>query len=170
MLESGGIESRQSTHFEQREEPIVRFSRIYPPHYLAISVIIILALDVSVTDDIFTGWIPYLGLVPVLLGLCMTGYAALQFKRAKTNLVPFSESTTLVIKGLYRYTRNPMYVGMTLLLIGLAFLTNTPYGWLVVIVFPIIIHRLFIIKEEQQMIDTFGNEYLDYRERVRRWI
>jgi len=148
----------------------MKLSRIYPPHYLALSVAIILILDAFVTSYIFGGWIPYLGLIPMFLGLGVTGYAALQFRRAKTNLVPFTESTTLVIKGLYRYTRNPMYLGMELLLIGLAVYTDTPYGWLVVIIFPIIIHNLFIMKEEQQMIETFGDDYLEYRGRVRRWV
>tara|TARA_B110000211_G_C13516987_1_gene309242 strand:+ start:136 stop:327 length:192 start_codon:yes stop_codon:yes gene_type:complete len=63
-----------------------------------------------------------------------------------------------------------MYLGMELLLIGLAIYTDTSYGWLVVLGFPIIIHNLFIIKEEQQMIDTFGDGYLDYRRQVRRWV
>jgi protein-S-isoprenylcysteine O-methyltransferase Ste14 len=63
-----------------------------------------------------------------------------------------------------------MYLGMELLLIGLAIYTDTPYGWLVALIFPIVIHNLFIVKEEQQMIDTFGDDYIEYRGRVRRWI
>jgi len=148
----------------------MKLSKLYPPHYLALSIVILLVLDSTVTSYIFGGWIPYLGLAPMFVGLGITGYAALQFRRAKTNLIPFTESTTLVIQGLYRYTRNPMYVGMEMLLIGLAFYTDTPYGWVVVFIFPIIIHKQFIIKEEQQMVDTFGDDYVKYRGQVRRWI
>lgn len=148
----------------------MKLSKIYPPHYLILSIVIILTFDAFTSSYIFGGWIPYLGLIPMFLGIGVSGYAILQFRRAKTNLVPFTESTTLVIQGLYQYTRNPMYLGMELLLIGLAIYTDTPYGWLVVPIFPIIIHNLFIIKEEQQMIDTFGDDYLEYRGQVRRWI
>ena len=148
----------------------MKMSKIYPPHYLILSIVIILALDTFTSSYIFGGWVPYLGLIPMLFGISVSGYAILQFRRAKTNLVPFTKSTTLVIQGLYKYTRNPMYLGMELLLIGLAIYTDTSYGWLVVLGFPIIIHNLFIIKEEQQMIDTFGDGYLDYRRQVRRWV
>ena len=90
--------------------------------------------------------------------------------KAKTGVVPFSESTTLITEGFYKYTRNPMYVGMNSFLLGLLIILNNPLNFIFLIVFFFIVRNMFVIKEEVQMEETFGEEYLIYKDKVRRWL
>jgi protein-S-isoprenylcysteine O-methyltransferase Ste14 len=93
-----------------------------------------------------------------------------KFLKAKTGVVPFSESTTLITEGFYKYTRNPMYVGMNSFLLGLLIILNNPLNFIFLIVFFFIVRNMFVIKEEVQMEETFGEEYLIYKDKVRRWL
>ena len=81
-----------------------------------------------------------------------------------------SESTALVTDGVYAYSRNPMYLGMVMFLAGLALVMDNLLGWVVVIVFSLIIRYAFIRREELLMAQTFGDDYHAYQARVRRWI
>lgn len=116
-----------------------------------------------------TPW-SYLGILPILVGIGIAAVSANRFMRAKTGLVPFDEATTLVTGGLYRYTRNPMYLGMFLILIGVAFMMGSSGALLPVFVFMLVIRYNFVAGEERFMEGTFGQSYLDYKAKVRRWI
>ena len=83
--------------------------------------------------------------------------------------MPFDEATTLVTSGFYRYTRNPMYVGMFLMLAGVAFLMGSIGAALPVLVFILIIRNNFVMGEERFLEASFGQQYLDYKSTVRRW-
>ena len=96
--------------------------------------------------------------------------SALSFRKAETGIVPFSKSTTLVLEGFYKFSRNPMYVGMNLLLVGLIITLANLYNIVYLIAFFFIVRNLFVLKEEKQMEDTFGEEYLSYKKKVRRWL
>jgi protein-S-isoprenylcysteine O-methyltransferase Ste14 len=112
----------------------------------------------------------YLGLAPLLVGMVITGAAARAFSRAGTPIRPFERSTKLVTGGLYRYTRNPMYVGLTLMLSGTWLLLGTVSALLPIAVFIWIIQEGFIRGEERFLDEIFGEEYRGYKRRVRRWI
>lgn len=112
----------------------------------------------------------FLGRGIVLLGLAMVLWPVTQFLLAHTGLVPFSKATTLVTTGLYRFTRNPMYLGMVLMLLGAALVFGSLAALLPLPLFVIIIQRRFILGEERFLETTFGDEYRAYRQRVRRWI
>jgi len=112
----------------------------------------------------------YLGLVPLLIGIVITATAARAFSRAGTPIRPFERSTQLVTSGLYRYTRNPMYVGLTLILIGTWLLLGTASALVPIAVFIWIIQEGFIRGEERFLDEIFGEEYRGYKNRVRRWI
>ena len=84
--------------------------------------------------------------------------------------MPFSESTKLVVSGAYRFTRNPMYLGMFFCLIGVTLLVNNVVGLLVLLLFFLIIRQRFVLKEEVQMQETFGDDYAQFKARIRRWI
>ena len=145
--------------------------RLYPPHYLVLSIVAIIALDalvsVSVLEDAMALW---LGVGLLIFSLGVTASAARLFSKAGTGIVPFSESTSLVISGAYRYTRNPMYLGMFLCLVSVSLIVNNLLGLLVLLVFFRIIRDRFVIKEEAQMEETFGADYLAFKQKVRRWI
>jgi len=112
----------------------------------------------------------YLGLVPLLIGVTIAATAARLFDRAGTPKRPFERSTTLVTAGPYRYTRNPMYVGLTLILIGVWLLLGTASAALPIAIFVWIIQSRFIRGEERFLDEIFGEEYRGYKSRVRRWI
>ena len=75
-----------------------------------------------------------------------------------------------VIKGFYKYTRNPMYVGMNSFLLGLLIILNNPINFTFLVIFFFIVRNLFVVKEEVQMEETFGVDYLTYKGKVRRWL
>ena len=107
-----------------------------------------------------------------LVGAGITGLAILSFWRAHTTVNPMKPSSAsfLVTAGIYRFTRNPMYLGMLLLLVGWAlYLANV----LVVLLLPAFIlymNRFQIKPEERALTDRFGRKYLEYASRVHRWI
>jgi len=106
----------------------------------------------------------------LVIGLILAASAARLFSKAKTGIVPFSESTKLVVSGAYRFTRNPMYLGMFFCLIGVTLLVNNVVGLLVLLLFFLIIRQRFVLKEEVQMQETFGDDYAQFKARIRRWI
>ncbi len=112
----------------------------------------------------------YLGSVFILLGLAVVIRAASLFKQARTPIKPFEPMTSLVTGGPYRKTRNPMYLGMVLVLVGFAIALGSITPFLLIPEFIVVIHLLFIVNEEKQLHDTFGDDYRDYQTRVRRWI
>lgn len=109
-------------------------------------------------------------LVCVGLGISIAGVLA--FRRAKTTVNPVkaSSASSLVIQGVYRYTRNPMYVGLLLTLLAWAVFLANPLAVLWVVVFVLYITRFQIIPEERVLTSLFGTEYEAYKSRVRRWV
>ena len=114
--------------------------------------------------------VAYLGIIAVLFGITMAGISAGMFKRAGTGLEPFDEATVLVTSGFYRISRNPMYMGMFLMLLGVAFLMGSIGAVLPILIFILIIRNNFVLGEERFMQATFGQQYLQYKSEVRRWI
>lgn len=112
----------------------------------------------------------YSGIILVLSGIVVAAVSAGMFKMADTGLEPFSEATALVTSGFFRVTRNPMYMGMFLMLAGVAILMGSIGAFLPVPVFVLIIRNSFVLAEERFMEAVFGQPYLDYKSKVRRWI
>lgn len=112
----------------------------------------------------------YGGIILVLCGIVVAAVSAGMFKIADTGLEPFSEATALVTSGFFRVTRNPMYMGMFLMLGGVAILMGSVGAMLPVPVFVLIIRNSFVLAEERFMEAVFGQPYLDYKSKVRRWI
>ena len=112
----------------------------------------------------------YAGIVPVFLGIAISAVSAGLFKRAGTGILPFDEATTLVTTGFYRYSRNPMYLGMFLMLAGSAFVLGSVGAAMPVAVFVLIIRNNFVLAEERFLEAGFGRQYLDYKSTVRRWL
>lgn len=111
----------------------------------------------------------HLGWLPLALGAAAVS-ALLAFRRAGTKPEPWKPTTALVTDGPYRWSRNPMYLGMAGLYVGLAMLLGL--GWAVVL-FPAVLatmHYGVIAREERYLERLFGAAYGDYRARVRRWI
>ena len=94
------------------------------------------------------------------------------FRRAKTTVNPIKArlASALVIRGVYRYTRNPMYLGLLLTLLAWAVFLANPIAVLWVVVYVLYITRFQIIPEERVLTSLFGAEYEAYKGRVRRWV
>jgi protein-S-isoprenylcysteine O-methyltransferase Ste14 len=103
-------------------------------------------------------------------GFGLMFWAVADFWRAKTDLLPFKPARTLVIVPPYTFTRNPMYLGLTLAYLGGALATN--WAWpLVFLPVVIWITATYIIRREERYLSAeFGAEYDAYRARVRRWL
>ncbi|OYX49104.1 MAG: hypothetical protein B7Y97_09570 [Sphingomonas sp. 32-66-10] len=106
----------------------------------------------------------------VLAGAGLIIAAMMRFRIAGTPAPPWQPTTAFVAQGVYRWTRNPMYLGMTLIYIGLTVAANAPVAiWLFV---PLILtmHYGVIVREERYMADKFGAAYVNYAHSVPRWL
>jgi protein-S-isoprenylcysteine O-methyltransferase Ste14 len=111
-----------------------------------------------------------IGVVGVLAWLALDGLASLRFVRAGTPVIPFKPTTALVVDGPYRFSRNPIYLGMAALYVGLAFLLGILWSLLFLPFVLIAVDRLIIAREEPYLERKFGQDYVEYKQRVRRWI
>ena len=142
-----------------------------PPIYLFLSIVALFVLNHIIPFAIlFYPPFNYFGVVIVFLGLSLILWHADYFKKYETPIKPFEHSTHLIKDGMYKYSRNPIYLGMAVILFGGAMILGSLSPFIVVPVFIIIIERAFIVKEEEFLENIFGDEYLEYKESVRRWI
>lgn len=111
--------------------------------------------------------------LPVLLaGVAIAVAGVVQFRRAHTTVNPMTpeRSSTLVANGIYRYTRNPMYVGMLLSLLAFAIVLANPASLLILPAFVVYMNRFQIMPEERELARRFGAEFQSFKARVRRWL
>ena len=142
-----------------------------PPTYLLLTMGVMLVLHFSFPLKRVA---PYpsnlLGCIPLLAGTALNLMADRALKVYKTTVKPFQVSTALVTTGAYRICRHPMYLGMVLMLIGLALLLGSVSPFLAVIIFALLMELIFVRAEEQMLEKEFGERWLVYKQRVRRWI
>jgi protein-S-isoprenylcysteine O-methyltransferase Ste14 len=145
--------------------------KILPPVWLLLTLAAMTALHyfIPLVQLITPPW-SYAGAPLIAAGIAIAAIAAFSFKRAGTAVIPFEPSTTLVTGGLYRFTRNPMYLGMVSALIGTGLIFGTMGSWLPIPVFVWIIRNNFILGEERFLEQIFGRQYTDYKSKVRRWL
>jgi protein-S-isoprenylcysteine O-methyltransferase Ste14 len=105
-----------------------------------------------------------------LAGVVLMVLAVQAFRRAGTHVQPHKPSTAIVETGPYRYSRNPIYVGMAAMLVGVGLAVGSAWTILMVVPFLAIIRSGVIAREERYLGAKFGAEYEGYRSRVRRWI
>lgn len=144
--------------------------KILPPHYFVLSLLLIVAIGWFEGGSLLPIPWPYLGTIPIILGVLIAAQGSRLFAKAGTSIIPLSESSALVTSGVFSFSRNPMYSGMLLALTGTATIMNGITPWLLVVAFFAVIRGFFISKEEILMEQTFGEEYIAYKGSVRRWI
>ena len=110
------------------------------------------------------------GIVLIILGVAIVIQPALSFKSAQTEIKPFQESSSLVRTGMYRISRNPMYLGMLTVLTGTAVYLGSLSPFVTLILFYLIIRHRFVRVEEAMLEEKFGAEYREFKQAVRRWI
>ncbi len=111
---------------------------------------------------------PGLMLLLSALGLILWGRTTMH--GAGTNISPLKPALTLVNSGPYRFSRNPLYVAMTLLFVGLTLLVNSWWGVLLLVPLILLLHFGVVRREERYLQRKFGDEYTEYRSQVRRYV
>jgi protein-S-isoprenylcysteine O-methyltransferase Ste14 len=111
-----------------------------------------------------------LGIPLAVLGIALIAFAMVLFFRARTSPIPIKPTTAIVETGPYRFTRNPMYLGLALLYLGVTLWVDTfwPLLFLPLVIF--MVQRFVIAREERYLEAKFGESYRGYKGRVRRWI
>ncbi len=110
------------------------------------------------------------GMILAIAGLGLIFAALLRFRRAGTNPEPWRQTTAFVASGVYRWTRNPMYLGMALIFAGLALIFDSLATLLLLPFVVILIDRQVIAREERYLEAKFGDDYRAYKDKVRRWL
>jgi protein-S-isoprenylcysteine O-methyltransferase Ste14 len=144
---------------------------IFPP---------LLYLLVLVTGIIISYFFPYhfidfsialpIGIIITFLGIASLILAAKLFRKNKNPVNPSGSTQLIICTGIYKYTRNPMYLGLTTIFIGISTITNAWFSFILLFPLLMICQKGIIEREESYLARKFGNEYLDYQSKVRRWI
>lgn len=111
-------------------------------------------------------------IVVALVGIGVAVAGVLEFKRAKTTVNPLvpNKATSVVTSGIFRLTRNPMYLGLAATLLGVTIWWLSIVGVAVVVAFCLYLTRFQIQPEERALRAQFGQEFTEYMARVRRWL
>lgn len=112
----------------------------------------------------------YLGSVLIIVGLAIAKIVSTQFTKRDTEIHTFKVPRKLVTNGLFKYSRNPIYVGFSITLLGLAMLLGSLSAFVIVFFFIMVTDRWYIKFEEKKMEKQFGEAYRNYKMNVRRWI
>jgi protein-S-isoprenylcysteine O-methyltransferase Ste14 len=116
------------------------------------------------------GILQYVGLGLTLVGFLLGIGSFLEFRRARTTLDPHGSSKQVVTTGVYRFTRNPIYLGFLLMVIGLPLNSGLVWGLVMAPFYVMTMNRLVIEREEAYLEKKFKDHYTSYKSRVRRWL
>jgi len=142
---------------------------IRPPHYFQALLVLATVIELILRPERVVGP-AWLGLLPVVAGFVIVLQGKKLFDTKRTPVRHSEAPSALVTGGLFKYTRNPMYVGIELFLCGIALMIGTwPFLCVPAAMF-LILQLIFIPWEEKIMERLFGQEYNEYRKRVRRWL
>ena len=143
-----------------------------PPPLLTLSVIIatylidrLFPLPIVVGDPLWPG-----GSALIICALLLAVIAVIQFAKAKTPIEPWKPTSTIIQHGIYRFSRNPIYLALCIATAGIGLILNSWWIAAGIILLVMLMRRLVIDREEAYLRKKFGREYEDYKTRVRRWI
>ena len=114
--------------------------------------------------------IEYIGFALVVIGFLSGLGAVLAFRRARTTLDPYHPVSSIVTSGVYGFSRNPIYLGFLLMVIGIPLNSGTYWGLILAPIFILLCNKLVIEHEEAYLEKKFGATYTSYTSRVRRWL
>src|SRR5467141_4181309 len=141
-------------------------TKIHPPLLAAALLLVTLILHFVLPEERSVAWHHVIGLLLVAAGSGLSAFAAAIFQARDTTRKPWGEPGTFVVQPPYTWTRNPMYLGVTTALLGLAVFFDSIVMLLAPIAFFIVIDRMVIPREEETMERLFGEQYVDYKNRV----
>ncbi len=144
---------------------------LLPPAYFLMALIAMAILHLAAPMETWNPWpVTLVGALPVAIGLALAVVGSRRFRRARTTIYPFETSSALVTDGVFAWSRNPMYLGMALVLAGVAVALGSVTPLLIPPLFVAIIQQRFIRREEQSLEQQFGPAYHEYTRAVRRWL
>jgi protein-S-isoprenylcysteine O-methyltransferase Ste14 len=144
--------------------------KVLPPTYFLLALVVMAVLNFLWPLRRYLEFpLRLAGLVPLACGAILNLLADRQFKRHHTTVKPFETSSALVTAFPFSFSRHPMYLGMTLILLGVALLLGTASVLIPVAAFAILMDVHFIRAEERMLSDSFSREWEQFRARVRRW-
>lgn len=145
--------------------------RIVPPLYFLASLAAMVFFDRVVPGArIIRTPATLAGVMPLVVGLGLVVTTVAALRRHHTAVRPSREPTTLVTGGTFRVSRNPIYLGMVMMLAGVAVLLGSVTPFCVVAAFAWWMHARFVRYEESVLLDRFGEQYRQYQAAVRRWV
>lgn len=141
-----------------------------PPPLIFLLFAILLYFLPSPWEPIFI--LQCMAILSVFLGLYLDFSSLSAFWRKRTTISPFTPSKTsaLTTDGIYKFTRNPMYLSLVCYLIAISLWLANPFGTILIWLFIKVITRFQILPEERVLAEKFGQAYLDYQQKVRRWL
>jgi protein-S-isoprenylcysteine O-methyltransferase Ste14 len=145
---------------------------IHPPVALAIALILAFALNWFRPLPFVPPAIPHiqLGVLLVIAALLIVRWAAVAFRKARTNILTSQAATTIVATGPFAYSRNPIYVAALIGMAGAAIAFNSLWFLVALVVIYFVLRYGVIAREEIYLERKFGTPYLDYKSKVRRWL
>ena len=143
-----------------------------PPPLVELTFSFLVNYSKSIFPKIDIGWGSIFGPFIISIGLIIILSAIIQFQKYKTTITPLnpSNATKLIVHGIYKFSRNPMYLGLLLVLFVISIILNPIGGLSLIPLFILYLNLYQIVPEENAMVDLFKNEFLEYKENVRRWI
>lgn len=144
-----------------------------PPLILALSLLLGWGLTQVVADPgLGIGWDVrrYIAFVLIAGGIVIDGAATAHFRRLGTRPEPWKPTTALAVDGLYRFSRNPIYIGFALIYVGICAAMNSLIALALLIPSMVLVDRLAVVREERYLAARFGAEWDAYRARIRRWL
>ncbi len=144
---------------------------LIPPLLVALCVALMMLLRRRFPIIIFFHF-PYtfIGIPPILAGIVISFLGGLRLWKKGTAVTTFGKPARLVTDGVYKYSRNPIYLGFAIALGGVLILVDSLAGIAVWILFVVLADRLYIRPEEEILAKRFGREFEEYKSRTRRWI
>lgn len=146
-------------------------SALMPPHYFLLAIVWAALFHWTVPGPLLIAPpASFAGVIFVVAGIWIASASSQLFARRGTAIRPFETSSVLVTDGWFRYSRNPMYVAMLAILAGVAMLLGTLTPWLSPALLAVVLKKRFVEREEAMLTEQFGDEYLSYKQQVRRWL
>lgn len=141
-----------------------------PPIWLLGSLVLAYLVSLWSSLSFGGGWADFLGGLLVGGGLILMGLAVIEMRKARTTVIPHMDPNRLVTTGIFRRTRNPIYLGDALVLAGLILRWDAPLALPLIPIFVWIIERRFILAEEDRLRRAFRQDFYRYTQDTRRWI
>lgn len=149
---------------------IILQKKLLPPTLFIICSLLAIIFSFIISMHVIDRPYNWIGIIFLIIGLFISKRGSDHFQKAETNINTFDEPDKLITSGMFKYSRNPMYLGFVIALLGISVILGTIPAIVILIMFILITDQWYIKFEEKMMIKKFGDQYVDYKKTTRRWI